>query len=175
MFFTFNIALQLVMVHLANYTTDQGFSLLSAAMIVSVVGVGSSLGRIGMGLASDRIGSANSLVICCIGVTLGLVWLIFSKELWMLYLFAIFFSFAYGGEIPQMPLTVSRFFGLKSVTALVAMTSATTRLGGALGSWMGGKVFDMRHSYTLAFIIAAGCGLLALLAALVLKRVKTLV
>jgi MFS family permease len=171
--FSFNVALQLVMVHLANYTTDQGFSPLAAAMIISVIGVGSSLGRIGMGAVSDRIGSTNSLIICCFGVTLGLVWLMFSKELWMLYVFAVFFSIAYGGEVPQMPLMVSRFFGLKSVIALVGITSATARLGGALGSWMGGKVFDMRHSYILAFIIAAGCGLLALLTALVLKRVKT--
>lgn len=173
--FTFNTALQLVMVHLANYTTDQGFSPLTAAIIISVIGAGSSLGRIGMGAVSDRIGSSNSLIICCLGVTSGLFWLMLSKELWMLYVFAVFFSFAYGGEIPQIPLTVSRFFGLKSVIALIGITSTTARLGGALGSWMGGKVFDMRHSYILAFIIAAGCGFLALLTALILKRVKTLV
>jgi MFS family permease len=173
--FAFNCALQMVMVHLANYTTDQGFSPLSAAIIISVIGAGSSLGRIGMGTVSDRIGSGNSLIICCLGVTSGLVWLMFSKELWMLYVFAIFFSFAYGGEVPQIPLTVARFFGLKSVTALVGITSATARLGGALGSWIGGEVFDIRHSYILAFIIAAVCGFLALLTALMLKRIKTLV
>lgn len=175
LFFAFNVALQLVMVHLANYTTDQDFSPLAAALVISTIGAGSTLGRLGMGAISDRIGSANSLLLCCLGVTLGLVWLLFSKELWMLYVFAIFFSIAYGGEVPQMPLTVTRFFGLKSVTALIGITSATTRLGGALGSWIGGKVFDLTHSYILAFIIAAGCGLLALLTALVLKRVKTLV
>ncbi len=175
LFFVFNIAVQLVMVHLANYATDQGFTPLTAAIVVAVIGAGSAVGRFVMGTVADKIGSANSLILCCLGATLGLVWLMFAKELWMLYVFAVLFSFAYGGEVPQMPLTVGRFFGLKSVTALVGVASAATRLGGALGSWMGGEVFDLTQSYIIAFIIGIGCSLLALITAIVLKKAKTLI
>jgi hypothetical protein len=60
----------------------------------------------------------------------------------MLYVFAIFFSFAYGGEKPQMTLLVGLFFGLGAVKALTGVTSAGIRAGGALGSWLGGEIFE---------------------------------
>jgi MFS family permease len=76
----------------------------------------------------------------------SLVWLIFSNQMWMLYLFAIVFGFAYGGEVPQMPLLIGQFYGLKAVMALTGATSASTRAGGALGSWLGGKIFDVTQN-----------------------------
>jgi OFA family oxalate/formate antiporter-like MFS transporter len=174
-FFSFNVSVQLVMVHLANYATDQGISPLAAALVISFIGIGSAVGRLVMGTVSDRIGSNNSLIICCAGLTVSLVWLIFAGNLWMLYIFAFLFSFAYGGEIPQMTLMVSKYFGITSVTALVGAVSAATRFGGALGSWLGGQIFDMTQSYAIAFVISAATGLLVLLISIRLKKIKTLV
>jgi len=50
-----------------------------------------------------------------------------------------FFSFAYGGEVPQIPLTVARFL-VSICNPLVGITSAQLDLCGALGSWIGAEV-----------------------------------
>jgi OFA family oxalate/formate antiporter-like MFS transporter len=170
LFFLLNISVQVVM---ANYATDLGFDPFTAAIIVSVIGIGSIIGRLVMGFVADRIGSANSLIFTSLLLTASLVWLIFARDLWMLYVFAIFFSFAYGGEVPQIPLLISQFYGLGAVISLTAVTTAGIRAGGALGSLLGGEVFDLSHSYTIAFIIAAIVASATFVICLLLNKIRT--
>jgi len=174
-YFLFNFCLQMVMVHLVNYATDIGIASLIAATFISIIGMGSILGRLIMGTASDRIGSNNALLICCVILMTTLVFLIFTKEVWMFYLFAIVFGFAYGGEVPQMPALVGRFFGLRAVAALVGVVVFGATIGGAIGAWVGGQVFDVTHSYQGAFIIAAIVSLSAVIITLMLKKTKAVI
>jgi len=169
-YFLFNFSLQMVMVHLVNYATDLGITPLVAATLVSVIGIGSIAGRLIMGTVSDKIGSNNALLICCIVLATSLLGLIFARELWMFYLFAIVFGFAYGGEVPQIPALIGQFFGLRAVTALVGTILAGIALGGALGSWTGGQIFDVTHSYQIAFAIAVIAGLFSVITTVVLKK-----
>lgn len=93
----------------------------------------------------------------------------------MFYLFAIVFGFAYGGEVPQMPALVGRFFGLRAVAALVGVVVFGATTGGAIGAWVAGQVFDVTHSYQGAFIIAAIVSLLAVIITLMLKKTKAVI
>lgn len=169
-YFLFNFCLQMVMVHLVNYATDLYISPLIAATFISVIGVGSIAGRLIMGAVSDRIGSHNALIICCAVLVVSLVQLIFAGEIWMFYLFAAVFGFAYGGEVPQMAALVGSFFGLQAVAALVGVIVLGTRIGGALGSYLGGAIFDATASYRLAFAIAAAASLAGIAAAVAVGR-----
>ena len=172
-YFLFNLCLQMIMVHLVNYTTDLGITPLVAATLLSVVGIGSMFGRVAMGAASDRIGSSNALAICCLVLGISLLWLLFARELWMFYLFAIVFGFAYGGEIPQMAALVGQFFGLQSVAALVGVVLIGLSIGGALGSLMGGRIFDLTQSYQVAFTVAVVVSFATVILALMLRRART--
>jgi MFS family permease len=125
-----------------------------------------------MGAASDRIGSSNALAICCLVLGISLLWLIFVREIWMFYLFAIIFGFAYGGEVPQMAALVGQLFGLRSVAALVGVVLIGLSIGGALGSLMGGRIFDLTHSYQVAFTIAVVVSVAALMLVLTLRRAR---
>jgi MFS family permease len=145
---------------------------LIAATLMSVIGLGGIVGRLTMGAASDRIGSSNALAICCAILAVSIIWLVFTKELWMFYLFSIVFGFAYGGEVTQMAALVDRLFGLRSVATLVGVVSLGSSMGGALGSWVGGRIFDVTQDYQVAFTIAAIASFAALMLALMLKRAK---
>ncbi len=174
-YFLFNFCLQMVMVHLVNYATDIGIASLIAATFISIIGIGSFIGRLLMGTASDRIGASNALLICCIIMLSTLVFLIFTRELWMFYLFAIVFGFAYGGEVPQMPVLVGRFFGLRAVATLVGVIVFGATSGGALGAWVGGQVFDVTQSYQLAFTIAAVTSFIGVVLTLILKKFRPVI
>lgn len=174
-YFLFNFCLQMVMVHLVNYATDMGIESLIAATFISVIGIGSFSGRLIMGSMSDRIGASNALLICCTILMTTMVWLIFSAELWMFYLFAIVFGFAYGGEVPQMPVLIGHYFGLRAVAALVGVVVFGATSGGAIGAWLGGEIFDVTDSYRVAFIIAAIAGFSAVVITLAVKRAKSVI
>ena len=172
-YFLFGFCLQMIMVHLVNYATDLGITPLIAATLLSMVGIGSMLGRVAMGAASDRIGSSNALAICCLVLGISLLWLLFARELWMFYLFAIVFGFAYGGEVPQMAALVGQLFGLRSVAALVGVVLIGLSIGGALGSLMGGSIFDLTQSYQVAFTVAVVVSFATVILALMLRRART--
>ncbi len=169
-FFLFNFCLQMVMVHLVNYATDIGIASLYAAIFISIIGIGSFIGRITMGGASDRIGANTALVICCAIMVTTLIFLVFAREPWMFYLFALVFGFAYGGEVPQMPVLIGQFFGMRAVATLVGVTVLGATIGGAFGAWVGGQIFDVTQSYQLAFTIAAATSFAAMTLTLMLKK-----
>ncbi len=174
-FFLFNFCLQMVMVHLVNYATDIGIASLYAATFISIIGIGSFIGRIFMGGASDRIGANTALTVCCAIMMTTLTFLIFAREPWMFYLFALVFGFAYGGEVPQMPVLVERFFGMRAVAAIVGVTVLGATIGGAFGSWTGGQIFDVTQSYQLAFIVAAAIAFTATVLTLMLRKVRAVI
>lgn len=174
-YFLLAFCVQLVMIHLVNYTTDIGISPLAAVSAVSVIGMSSVAGRITMGTASDRIGAGKALFLCFAVVMVALVWLIFARGLWAFYLFAIVFGFAWGGEVPQMPILIGQFYGLRAVAALVGVGMVGINAGGAIGSWVAGKIFDVTSSYQTAFIIAAVAGLLGTILTLMLNRQRRMV
>ena len=90
----------------------------------------------------------------------------------MFYLFAVTFGFAYGGEVPQIPALIGRFFGLRAVAALIGVVMFGTSVGGALGSWVGGQIFDVTQSYQGAFTIALIASLSAVIITVMLKKVQ---
>ncbi|MBI2868543.1 MAG: MFS transporter [Chloroflexi bacterium] len=169
-YFSLSFCLQIVMVHLVNYATDIGVSATTAAILLSIVGLGSMSGRLIMGPISDRIGNKQALVICCAGLALSLLWLVFSRELWMLFAFAIFFGLTYGGEIPQIVALLGRYYGLRSLSMLIGTVMAGNSLGGALGAWSAGRIYDVTETYSLAFVLATVFSLVALGFILTLKR-----
>jgi len=171
-YFSFVFCLQLVMVHLVNYATDIGISSFMAATFISFLGFASFFGRIIMGAWSDRIGSNNVIITCGVLLFASLIFLLFTREPWAFYLFAVTFGFSYGGEVPQMPVLVGRYYGLRTVASLVGIIAGLAGIGGAAGAWMAGRIFDATQSYQVAFIVAILVSLASTIIMVMLKRVK---
>jgi MFS family permease len=161
---------QMIIVHLYNYATDIGIDPLVAAGLVVTIGILSIAGRLTMGVGADKLGIYNTLIICCVLLVVSFICLIYANALWSLYIFAVVFGFAYGGEVPQIPLFLGKFFGTKAMAALMGVILFVSNFGGALGPWVAGKIFDLDNSYQWAFILGIGVGVCALVVAFILKR-----
>ncbi len=168
--FLFFFGIQIIMVHLVNYATDMGINPLVAATLISIIGAASIAGRLSTGVGADKIGLHNTLILTPVFLIIAFICLIFTSSLWSFYLFAIIFGFAYGGEVPQMPLFIGKYWGTKAMTTLVGVNMLVISVGGAIGPWMAGKIFDATRSYQGAFIAGALAGLASLILVLKLKR-----
>jgi MFS family permease len=168
-FLLFFFGIQIVMVHLVNYATDQGISPLVAATFISVIGAVSIIGRLATGTGSDKFGIHNTLILTRVFLAISLVWLIFTRSLLSFYVFTVLFSLAYGGEVPQVPLFIGRYYGTKAMATLVGLSLFIISIGGALGSWMGGKIFDVTGSYEWAFVAGALAGTASLILILIMR------
>ena len=168
--FLFASCLFLVLTHLVPHVTDIGFSAGEAAAVLSLIGMASIPGRLVMGVASDRIGRKSAIIICTLLQSGAMVWLIWAQALWMFYLFAVVFGFAYSGFGSSMAAIIGDTFGLGQIGTIFGLLEAGFGIGAAIGPTMGGLIFDISHSYTIAFLIGAVVMLVATLLVTLIRR-----
>ena len=167
-FLFFGAALFSVMVHIVKHTTHIGISPADGAMVLAIIGISNCIARVGMGSVSDRIGSRLTLIVGFAFLAISLIWLQIASELWMFYLFALVFGFAYGNILAGLALAPAEFFGLGSLGVIMGVILFSYTIGGAVGPIITGYLFDKTGNYSLAFLIIAivsviGCILVVLL------------
>ena len=171
MFLCFGLSVQAITVHIVPHATDLEISAASAANILAIIGGVSIVGRIMIGSASDRIGNKLAVTTCFILMSVALLWLLVTKELWMFYLFAVVFGFAYGGWAALISLMVAELFGLSSLGVILGAVTFGLTIGEAIGPTLAGRIFDITSSYQLAFLICVGLSIIAIILALFLKPI----
>ena len=153
--FLFAACLFLIFTHLVPHITDIGFSAGQAAVVLILIGVASIPGRLLMGIVSDRLGRKLALIICTLLQSGAIVWLVWAQDLWSLYLFALVFGFFYSGFGTSGAALISDTFGLNKIGVIFGLLEISFGIGAAIGPAFGGIIFDVRHSYSLAFLIGA--------------------
>jgi MFS family permease len=113
---------------------------------------------------SDRIGREKTMLLSSAAALVGLFALIAvrdSSQPWLLYIYAL--GFGYGAGLytaiifaGAADIFYGKHFGLASGILLTGMG-----LGGAIGPWLGGYLYDTTGSYDNAFILCMACIVLA--------------
>ncbi len=153
--FIFAACVFLIFTHLVPHITDIGFSAGQAAVVLSLIGVASIPGRLLMGIFSDRLGRKLAPIICTLLQSGTMVWLIWAQDLWGLYLFALVFGFVYSGFGSSGAALISDTFGLSKIGVIFGLLEISFGIGAAIGPAIGGIIFDIRQSYSIAFLIGA--------------------
>ena len=169
-FLLFASSLFLVLTHLVPHATDIGFSAAEAATILSLAGMAAIAGRAPLGIVSDRIGRKEAAIICALLHAGAMVWMLWAQDLWSLYLFALAFGLAWGGMGPTMAALISNTFGLGKLGVIMGALEVGFGIGAAIGPVIGGRIFDVSHSYFNAFIYGAVVMLLATLLIVPVRR-----
>lgn len=165
-----SVGLQMLMTHVVNYATDVGVAPMMAASFVSFIGGFGIAGRILVGGASDRIGARRAFVICALANMVAMFWLTQITSSWAFYLFGVFFGFFYGGWIPMFPALAAELFGTSHLATIYGIVTLASGVGGVIGPFMAGYLFDLTNSYMLAFSLGAAAMFLAAVSSLLLKR-----
>jgi MFS family permease len=145
------------MVHLAPYAQDIGLSEAQGVSLVSLLGLGSLLGRFAMGSVADRLGHARSLV--AIGAGLGFMFLLWwvATSFWLLAVFAVCFGTLYGGYVALAPALCMDLFGPRSLSAILGTLYTAAGLATLIGPTFAGASFDAFGSYDVSIL---GCAVL---------------
>jgi len=145
-----------IAIHQVAYIIDLGYSKILAAFIFGTMGLLSAAGRPLFGTLSDRIGRGKALTlsfICSIAGILILVFLPALKSVFWLYLYAILFGLGFGSRGPIMATMVADMFPGKHLGSIYGFLNIGNGIGGALGPWLGGFLYDLTGSYRLPFSI----------------------
>jgi MFS family permease len=166
-----NLCLQMIMYHIALYAEKGiGTSAMVAAVVVSSIGASSIFGRIAVGFTSDRIGTKRVWLFSLVLQAVAMFWLTETKNVWMLYVFASLFGFAYGGVVPLIPAIDAEFFGTRNLGAIMGLVGLGSTISGALGPFFGAYIFDLTGRYYLAFLLGAVATVVATILAIPAKK-----
>ena len=151
-YFSFGACLHTILVHVVPRAIDTGIDPFHAAGIISLGGGASLLGRIAIGGASDRFGIKRCMLLEIGLISISVFWLVIAGDLWMFYAFTIVHGIGYGGLSALQALIVADLFGLRAAGMIVGNVSFAFTIGGAIGPFLAGYVFDIMHSYTPTFL-----------------------
>jgi MFS family permease len=146
----------ILLAHQVAFAIDMGYSKLYASAVLSLFGLTYAFGSLGS-LISDRIGREVTILLAtAIGIS-GMIVLMFIRDAsqpWMLYYFSISLGVSNGLCSPTIAAAVLDLFQGPRVGSIVGAVWFAFAVGGTIGPWLGGWLFEMTGDYFLAFLVA---------------------
>jgi MFS family permease len=169
--FLMSVALFVPFVFLVQYAKEQGIASSTAAFLITSLGLGSVIGRLGLGVLGMRFG-VLPLVIMSFGIQpiSYLVWLVAGSNYFLLLLFAALLGVGYGGFVALSPVASAGIFGLEGLGGILGVQYTSAGVGALIGPISAGAVIDATGSYTVAIVAAILVSSAATLAVLPLWR-----
>src|SRR5262249_35173561 len=116
-------------VHLVPYATDHGMAPAQAALLMSAIGVGRTVGRFLLGGLAGPLGRELTLVATFAAMAAALVIWLASTTFWPLALFGFIFGSAYGGWVALLPAVVMDYFGGRNVSGIIGILYTSAGIG----------------------------------------------
>jgi predicted MFS family arabinose efflux permease len=154
MYFTACVT-QGTLIHQVAHVVDRGFSAEKGALVIGIAGIVGSLSKIIFGYLCDRIGSETAFTIINTFAFLGLVCMagLRADLSILLYGCGVLFGLGYGAIPAVLAVKAAHLFHGADFGKIYGLLYTALGLGGATGSWAGGKIFDLTGNYSAAIYI----------------------
>jgi MFS family permease len=150
--FLYAISLNGALAHLSALLTDRGVSTTGASYAISIIGATAIIGRVLTGMFLDRFFGPRVSQLMLLMTVIGIVLLSVARTLVAGLVAASLVGFSMGSEGDITPYLIGRYFGLKRLSTLYALTWTAYAVGGATGPLVVGRIFDRLGSYRPATI-----------------------
>ena len=153
--------------HWLLHLKGAGIAPADAAWAMGLFSVGAVAGRLIGGWLMDRLPArfAFMLGLCCYFVGSVLAISANSHALWMVYFAAILYGTGFGWTFICMTTITAHYYGPAAYPRLSGLVMLVTAIFCSPAGFIGGKLFDVYGSYTLAFelnMVLAALGMIAL-------------
>jgi MFS family permease len=148
--------------HTVSYAIGCGLPAMTAVTIYSVEGLAGLGGRVLFGLAGDKFGAKQVLVLGLLvqALAAGCYMLVGGTgSLGAFYAVAAVFGMAYGGVMPLYAVLAREYFGPRIMGTVFGAAAMVSSLGMALGPALGGWIFDRFGGYGWLYIGSLAIGL----------------
>jgi MFS family permease len=158
-FFTCGFQLAFVTVHLPSYLVDRGLSTQVGGWTLAIIGLFNIVGSLGSGYLANIVPKRYILSVIYFGRALAVVafislpaspaaTLIFGAVTGLLWL----------STVPPTSGLVALMFGTKWLTMLFGFAFFSHQVGGFLGVWLGGLLFEATGSYNVVWWLSVFFG-----------------
>ncbi len=161
-FFVCGFHVAFVHVHFPAYVRDLGLDPMVGAYAISIIGFCNIIGSFLAGFVGQRWSKKGSL--SCIYFTRAIViaaMLMSPKTEMTIYLFSAAMGMLWLATVPLTFGIVAQIFGLRYMATLVGLVFFSHQVGGFIGVWLGGYLYDTNGSYDPVWWAGIVLGILA--------------
>jgi MFS family permease len=153
--------------HWLLHLKGAGVAAADAAWAMGLFSVGAVAGRVIGGWLMDRVPArfAFMMGLCCFFLGSVLAISANSHALWIAYIAAILYGTGFGWTFTCMTTITAHYYGPAAYPRLSGLVMLVTAIFCSPAGFIGGKLFDVYGSYTLAFelnMVIAAAGMIAL-------------
>ncbi len=174
-FFFTAIGMYAIAPQVVAYLIDAGFPPLQAATAWGFSGVALLFGMLGVSSLDGIIGRRPSVLFSYALSIFGicLLWLLqWYPNIWILTGFVVCFGSMIGSRGPLLTATAMKLFRGKRVGTIYGSIAIGSGLGAAFGSWSGGLIHDVTHSYNPLLLYALVAVILGMIPFLVVPALR---
>ena len=163
-FFTCGFQLAFITVHLPAYLADRGVSAQTGGWVVAAIGLFNIVGSLGVGWLQNRFPKRYILSVIYFARALSIVAFIsFPITTFSAIVFGAATGLTWLSTVPPTSALVALMFGTRWFATLYGFAFVSHQVGGFLGVWLGGVVFEQFGSYTPIWWLSVLFGVLSAL------------
>lgn len=123
-------------------------------ILVILIAIFNSLGRLVGGILSDKIGRINFMRMTFILQGINMALFVFYNSVLTMFIGVIIVGFCYGSSFSVFPATIGDYYGTKNFSINYGLLFTAWGLGGIIGPTTGAAIFDAMNTYNLAYTMA---------------------
>ena len=163
-FFTCGFQLQFITVHMPAYLVDRGLSAQVGGWTIATIGLFNIIGSVAAGWLGDRMPKRYLLsTIYFLRAAAILAFISFPVTPFTCIVFGAIMGLMWLSTVPPTNGIIALMFGTRWLATLAGFAFFSHQVGGFLGVWLGGLVFDHTGSYNIVWWLAILFGVLSAL------------
>ncbi|MFZ5691243.1 MAG: MFS transporter [Pseudomonadota bacterium] len=170
-YFTCGFQVFFVTVHLPAYLVDRGLSADLGAYVIAVIGLFNIIGSIGVGYLANLMPKRYILALIYFlrAVAVG-AYIVLPPTTATSIAFGAVMGLLWLSTIPPTQALVAVMFGTRWLTMLAGFAFFSHQVGGFVGVWLGGFLFERTGSYDVLWLLFIVLGILSALINLPIKE-----
>jgi MFS family permease len=144
-------AINAVIQNYVLFLKDQGYSTATASHFMSALLAASLCGRVVVGYIADHFKKKNTMALFYLLLGGSIPFLFIAHQVVAAWAFAMAFGFSMGADYMLIPLVTAECFGIGSLAKILALIISGYSVGQWVAPWAAGRLFDVYHSYNLAW------------------------
>ena len=158
-FFTCGFQLAFITTHLPAYLKDAGLSAAVGGWTLAVIGLANAVGSLGAGWLSGRMAKRRLLAWIYLGRAVAIaVFILVPASPVSSILFGITMGLLWLSTVPPTSGLVMLMFGTRYMAMLYGFAFFSHQVGGFLGVWLGGVLYERYGNYDLVWWLSVALG-----------------
>ncbi|MDE0718694.1 MAG: MFS transporter, partial [Rhodospirillaceae bacterium] len=157
--------------HLPKHLQDADLPLWVGGVSLGLIAAFNLIGTFGAGWLGGKFSKRGTLsAIYFLRAAVIAVFILTPLSVWSVYIFSAFLGLLWPSTVPLTTGLVAQFFGMQYMSGLFGVVFFGHQIGGFLGVYLGGILYDASGSYEVVWWMGVALGVLAGLIHLPIKE-----